>query len=117
MLEIAPDFAFAVLSPAFKGCEGAVAINEYSNAGCNFFTDELCELHGTKIQPLECRVCHHDRPGLGPKFHLEIEKQWNSPEGQALIVEWMKNTNFWEKLSNDPNAFRNSNNSSRENNK
>jgi hypothetical protein len=104
MLEIAPDFTFAVLSPSFRGCEGYIAINEYSNNGCNFFVNEMCELHGTDLQPLECRVCHHDYLGLGPKCHLDIEKQWNSPAAQKLVIKWMEETRFLEKLSKNSNA-------------
>jgi hypothetical protein len=103
MLEIAPEFTFAVLSPAFKGCESTYATNEFSKSGCNFYKNELCELHGTNLQPLECRVCHHNYPGLGPACHSDIEKQWNSNEGQQLVIQWMKQTNFFEKLPNDPN--------------
>ena len=98
MLEVAPDFSFAVLAPSFKGCEGLIAINEFSDEGCNFLTNELCELHGTKLQPLECQVCHHNSPGLGAKCHRELEKQWNSVRSQKIVKEWMLLTNFNEKL-------------------
>ena len=104
MLEIAPEFNFAVLSPAFRGCEGSIATNEFSNAGCNFYKNELCELHGTNLQPLECRVCHHERPGLGPACHGDIEKQWNTPNGQKIVIKWMKEINFWDRYSTDPRA-------------
>jgi hypothetical protein len=106
MLEIAPDFTFGVISPAFLGCEGSIAINEFSKAGCNFLSNDLCQLHGTKLQPLECQVCHHARPGLGIKCHNEIEKQWNADTGQALVVKWMEEISFWKKLSNGSNAIK-----------
>src|SRR5512138_1982346 len=67
MLEMSPDRAFGVLSPAFKGCELQLASNEYAGNGCTFLQEGLCELHSTGLMPLECRFCHHDRPGLGPR--------------------------------------------------
>ena len=78
MLEMSPDRSFGVLSPAFRGCEMAFAANEYAARGCTFFKDERCELYGTGVEPLECRFCHHDRPGLGPRCHADIEKDWNT---------------------------------------
>lgn len=98
MLEMAPDFTFGVLSPAFKGCEIRFAYREYAAAGCTFLVDDKCELHGTGYQPLECRFCHHERAGMGPRCHTDIEKDWNTPKGRRLIVKWselvgfMKNT-------------------------
>ena len=88
MLEMAPGFAFGVLSPAFKGCEVKFAYQEYAYAGCTFLKKEKCELHGTGYQPLECRFCHHDRAGMGPRCHADIEKDWNTPKGRLLIVRW-----------------------------
>ena len=98
MLEMAPDRSFGVLSPAFRGCEEGFAIQENAHRGCNFLTDGLCELHGTGFQPLECRFCHHDRPGQGPKCHEDLEKDWNTLAGRALVVRWSKRTMFWERL-------------------
>lgn len=98
MLEMAPELSFGVLSPAFKGCELAFAENRFASAGCNFLKDDRCELFGTGHQPLECRFCHHNRRGLGPKCHADIEKDWNSPEGHALVIRWSKLTGFWEQL-------------------
>jgi hypothetical protein len=98
MLEMAPDFSFGVLSPAFKGCEMKFAYNEYASAGCTFFVADQCELHETGDQSLECGFCHHERTGMGPRCHADIEKDWNTPKGRALVVRWselvgfMKNT-------------------------
>lgn len=86
MLEIAPEMTFGVLSPAFKGCEGFYALQEYSKNGCNFYTDGLCELFGTGLSPLECRYCHHLRKGLGQKCHEDIEKDWRTPVGQTFTA-------------------------------
>ena len=94
MLEMAPDFTFGVLSPAFKGCELKFAYNEYASAGCTFLVNDRCELHGTGYQPLECRFCHHDRAGLGPHCHADIEKDWNTPAGRALVVKWSQLVEF-----------------------
>jgi hypothetical protein len=94
MLEMAPGFTFGVLSPAFKGCEVKFAYNEYAANGCTFLADHQCELHGTGHQPLECRYCHHDRPGMGPVCHADIEKDWNSPAGRALVVKWSNAVGF-----------------------
>jgi hypothetical protein len=89
MLEISPEFTFGVLSPAFKGNEGAYALQLFANNGCTFLKNNLCELNGTGIQPLECRFCHHNRPGEGIKCHLDIEKEWNSLFGQNLVRLWI----------------------------
>ena len=90
MLEVAPEMTFGVLSPAFKGCESAFAANEFAKNGCNFLKDNRCELFGTGCQPLECRFCHHERRGLGPKCHADLEKDWKTPAGQALVQKWIK---------------------------
>ena len=101
MLEMAPDRSFGVLSPAFKGCEVNFALDVYSGRGCTFLKDDRCELHGTGFQPLECRFCHHDRPGMGPKCHADVERDWNTSRGRVLVVRWAKLTGFWERLSLD----------------
>jgi hypothetical protein len=88
MLEVSPERDFGVLSPAFQGCEGGFAIQELSDRGCNFLVDGFCELHGTGLQPLECRFCHHDRPGWGEICHADLEKDWGTPAGQRLVMEW-----------------------------
>ena len=90
MLEVAPELTFGVLSPAFKGCERWIATNQLAKNGCNFLKEDRCELYGTGHQPLECRFCHHDRHGLGPKCHADLEKDWKTPVGQALVQKWMK---------------------------
>jgi hypothetical protein len=90
MLEISPEFTFGVLSPAFKGNEGTFALQLFANNGCTFLRNNLCELNGTAIQPLECRFCHHDRHGEGMKCHHDIEKDWNSPAGQKLVKQWFE---------------------------
>jgi hypothetical protein len=97
MLEMAPDRSFAVLSPAFKGNELAFAKQIFADQGCTFFKETRCELHGTGLQPLECRFCHHDRIGQGPLCHADLEKDWNTGAGVALVVRWSKLTGFWER--------------------
>jgi hypothetical protein len=94
MLEMAPDFTFGVLSPAFKGCEVQFAYQEYASAGCTFLVDDRCELHGTGHQPLECRFCHHNRLGMGSQCHTDIEKDWNTRAGRALIIKWNEAVGF-----------------------
>lgn len=94
MLEMSPDFTFGVLSPAFKGCEIRFAYQEYAPAGCTFLVGEKCELHGTGYQPLECRFCHHDRVGMGPRCHSDLEKDWNTEAGRTLIVKWNEVVGF-----------------------
>ena len=94
MLEVAPELTFGVLSPAFKGCERMFALNEFATKGCTFFKDNKCELHGTGLQPLECRYCHHDRLGMGQQCHADIEADWNTPDGRELILRWCAITGF-----------------------
>jgi hypothetical protein len=98
MLEMVPGERVAVLSPAFRGNEGDFAWQEYAPNGCGFLTDNFCELHGSGHQPLECRFCHHERPGQGNLCHAAIEKDWTTPAGQALVVEWARETGFLERL-------------------
>jgi hypothetical protein len=97
MLEMSPDLSYGVLSPAFKGSEGNFASNECAKNGCNFLARGLCELYKTAFQPLECRFCHHDRAGLGMECHLDLEKDWNTPIGQAVIAHWGAMTGLWER--------------------
>ncbi len=88
MLEVAPEGGWAVLSPAFRGCEGFIAVQEASGNGCTFLKDNLCELFGSGLQPLECRFCHHERRGQGPLCHAALEADWHKPAGQALVEQW-----------------------------
>lgn len=88
MLEMAPEFTFGVLSPAFKGCEKYFALHEYSKNGCTFLREDRCELFDTGHQPLECRFCHHERHGLGTQCHADLEKDWNTPAGKLLVNKW-----------------------------
>jgi len=99
MLEMSPELSFGVLSPSFKGCEGGYASNLFAKKGCNFLKNNLCELFGTGFQPLECRFCHHDRLGVGKNCHADLEKEWNTPAGQKLIVRWSNITGFLERLN------------------
>ncbi len=92
MLEISPEMTFGVLSPAFKGNEGDYALQVFASNGCTFFKNNLCELFGTGLQPLECRFCHHKRKGEGLKCHLDIEKEWNTKAGQELVSYWLNIT-------------------------
>lgn len=59
MLEISTEQDFGVLSPAFKGNECNYALQIFSNQGCTFLKNSLCELYCTGLIPLECRFCHH----------------------------------------------------------
>jgi hypothetical protein len=89
MLELSPDRRSGVLSPAFKGNEGTYAFAELSHRGCTFLdADSRCTLHGTGLQPLECRFCHHARRGEGPRCHRDLEKDWNSHAGRTLVARW-----------------------------
>ncbi len=96
MLELAPDRSFGVLSPAFYGCERGFALNEYASRGCNFLKRGRCELFGSGLQTLECRFCHHDRPGQGPLCHAALEEDWRTPPGQALVEYWARRYRLWE---------------------
>lgn len=98
MVEISPERSFLVLAPAFRGCEGSLALEIYANRGCTFLKQRRCELYGSGFQPLECRFCHHDRPGQGQACHADIGKDWNTPEGQALVETWSRKTGFFKSL-------------------
>ncbi len=36
--------------------------------------------------------------GLKEWWHADIEMDWNTPVGRALIVRWSQLTGFWERL-------------------
>lgn len=97
MLELSPECTFGVLSPAFKGNEGNIALQIFSHQGCTFLQKNLCELFGSGLQPLECRFCHHTRKSLGQKCHSDIEKDWHSKNGQKLIIKWNEITHVFER--------------------
>ena len=97
MLEVSPERHFGVLSPSFRGNEGNYSLEIYSDNGCTFYNNQLCELYGTGLQPLECRFCHHDRTGQGIRCHHDIETEWNTRYAQKLIVRWGVRTGFWQK--------------------
>jgi len=98
MVEIAPDRTFGVLSPAFRGCEANFALQEYAPFGCTFLLRGLCALHGTGYEPLECLFCHHARKGLGKECHLDLEMDWHTPGGQALVLRWAERYGMRERL-------------------
>lgn len=100
MLELSPERDYAVLSPAFRGCEGLFALQEFQRFGCTFLKDGRCELHGNGNMPLECRFCHHDRPGQGLVCHAAIEQDWDTTAGQELVVRWQRITGFWKRPQN-----------------
>lgn len=92
MLEISPELSFGVLSPAFKGCERTYATNQFAKNGCTSLKNSRCELFGSGYQLLECRFCHHDRPGLGLQCHADLERDWNTQTGQVLVLKWIMST-------------------------
>lgn len=98
MMEISPEFDFAVLSPAFYGCEGFMATQEMFKNGCNFLKNGLCELHNTDLLPLECAFCHHERVGQGIVCHNAIEREWKTYNAQLLVKRWQNITCFHKKL-------------------
>lgn len=102
MLEMSPDRAFGVLAPAYKGSEMSFGIRPAADPHCTFLVNDRCEVHGTGHQPLECRVCHHSRPGLGPRCHADLEKQWNTAAGRALVVNWSNRTDFLKRMGPAP---------------
>jgi hypothetical protein len=85
---------FGVLAPAFRGAEGQFGLQQFAASGCNFLVEDRCQLHGTGFMPLECRFCHHDRRGQGEQCHRELEEDWASAPGMALIERWMELTGF-----------------------
>ena len=90
MTEVSPERDFGVLSPAFNGCEGGIALQQYAKNGCNFYKNGLCELHATGLLPLECGFCHHGRIGQGIKCHTDLEKDWKTETGKQLVGKWLK---------------------------
>lgn len=90
------NFDSAVLRPAIIGWEGG-DITEYIMAlgQCTFMTvTGGCELHGTGMKPLECRVapCGGTGANLSNKkadaIALAIERAWDTRAGIAAMVRW-----------------------------
>lgn len=102
MLELASDRSFGVLSPAFRGNEREFALQRHAGNKCTFLREDRCELHGTGFQPLECRFCHHTRPGLGPKCHADLERDWQTPAGRGLVRRWGTITALWARWGIEP---------------
>lgn len=98
MLELSLDRAFGVLAPAFKGCENSFALDKFKDNGCTFYNAGGCELHGSGLQPLECRFCHHDRPGQGLLCHVDIGKDWARAQGRLLVGRWCRRNRLWNSL-------------------
>jgi len=94
MMEISPEFTFAVLSPAFLCNENMIALQKYSGNGCCFLHNGLCELHDIESLPLECAFCNHDRIEEGQQCHGDLEKDWNTSRGQALTMRWCDKLNY-----------------------
>ncbi len=95
MLEMAPDLAFGVLAPAFKGCEGGFARQGGWGCGCTFLHEGLCELFGSGHSPFECLFCHHERAGQGRLCHAAIERDWRL-SGRDLVKQWVGLMGLWE---------------------
>jgi len=89
MLEFAPGFAYGILAPAFKGNEGTFALQACSTNGCTFLVDGQCTVFQQPFRPIECRFCHHGRPGQGLKCHLEVARDWNTSKGKRLVKRWL----------------------------
>jgi hypothetical protein len=104
MLEVSPEQTFCVLSPAFCGCEGNFALQGFADKGCTFLANGLCELHGTGLQPLECRYCHHARKGSGIRCHEALEGDWFTKKGQALVESWAQSMDLWNRYGADGNT-------------
>ena len=97
MLEVSPELTFGVLSPAFKGNEANIALQPFAGKGCTFLLEDLCTLFGSGLQPLECRFCHHTRQNQGVACHAALERDWNSPRGQKLVIQWNQVTRVFER--------------------
>ena len=89
MLELSEDHSYGVLSPAFKGNEGYLALQQFSQNGCTFLNEHLCDIHHLPFLPLECRFCHHDRMGKGTACHEEIGRDWHTSKGRRLVRLWL----------------------------
>ncbi len=99
MLEMSPEQTLAVPSPAFHGCELDFALQGHAARGCSFLKNDLCELFGTGLQPLECRFCHHERPGEGAECHNALEEEWLTAEGSRLVDTWIRKVHFRHELT------------------
>jgi hypothetical protein len=98
MLEVSPERTLGVLAPACCGCERSFALQQFAGRGCTFLTAGGCELHGTGFQPLECCFCHHDRRGLGPQCHADLESEWRTAAGRAVVGRWSRMFGLWPEL-------------------
>jgi len=87
-----------MLKPALKGHEGKLAPwNVWSEQGCTFWRDGLCELHDLGLKPLQGKLAHHDLM-LTQSLEIgeKIDKDWADFEG---IDEMVKNWRGTVKIS------------------
>lgn len=88
MLRLPPG-KHGILSPALRGCEGRLLDRTRIGRGCTFLQVGLCALHSNGHKPLECRVTHHTKEKQSKACHMAIVAEWDSPEGAALVREWV----------------------------
>jgi len=81
-----------VLSPAFRGCEGGFAENRYARPGVQLPGRQPLPAAWHRPPTARVPVLSHTRPGMGPKCHADIERDWHTPLGRALISEWGRRT-------------------------
>jgi len=70
-----------------------------AHRGRALLENDRSQLRRAGIQPLECRIAHHDRAGMGPRCHADLARRWNMPAGRALVVRWTNETDFWKRLA------------------
>jgi hypothetical protein len=81
-----------IIAPALEGWEGMVA--PFNPLGrCAFLTaDNLCELHGAGLKPIEGRIASCRPQISGYELHKEIAKKWDSNFGRMVVKKWFKKT-------------------------
>lgn len=80
------------LKPALKGYEGKQSPWEVSSKkGCTFWNKGKCELHDKGLKPIQGKLAIHGGNKASSDQYAAISKRdWESPEGKAVIEKWKK---------------------------
>lgn len=88
-----------LLCGALQGYEGKRAPYwPQDDRGCAFFNEQrLCDLHDSKIKPVEGRVADCNHIGDDDYYiHEEVAMLWNTNKGRSVLAKWKKIVGFKE---------------------
>lgn len=85
-----------VIAPALKGREGDHApFMPYSEDGCTFWHNGLCQLHDRGLKPLEGRMTYACRENEDGFDREQLVALWDTDDGRAVVELW------WEVIGHE----------------